>query len=86
MQVDATKLEMFVGQYHVLWDGLYQIAGYCTMLGLLRVRARARARARARVRVSGLRHDARSAHRLTPHPNPRPDPTLSLPTLTLALN
>eukprot|EP00964_Phaeocystis_antarctica_P110440 scaffold74800_cov69-Phaeocystis_antarctica.AAC.1 len=35
MQVDATKLEMFVFQFHVLWDGLYQIAGYCAMLGVI---------------------------------------------------
>tara|TARA_B100000768_G_scaffold176924_1_gene190406 strand:+ start:91 stop:1236 length:1146 start_codon:yes stop_codon:yes gene_type:complete len=35
MQVDATKLEMFTGQFHVLWDGLYQIAGYCAMLGVM---------------------------------------------------
>jgi hypothetical protein len=35
MQVDATKLEMFVGQFHILWDGLYQIAGYCAMLGVM---------------------------------------------------
>ena len=35
MQVDATKLEMFTGQFHVLWDGLYQITGYCAMLALL---------------------------------------------------
>jgi len=35
MQVDATKLEMFVPQIHVLWDGLLQIAGYMTILGLL---------------------------------------------------
>ena len=32
MQVDATKLEMFCQQYHVLWDGLYQIVGYLAML------------------------------------------------------
>ncbi len=27
MQVDATKIEMFLLQYHVLWDGLLQIIG-----------------------------------------------------------
>lgn len=32
MQVDATKLEMFLPQAHVLWDGLLQIAGYMTIL------------------------------------------------------
>ena len=32
MQVDATKMEMFVPQCHVLWDGLLQIAGYMTIL------------------------------------------------------
>ena len=35
MQLDATKLEMFLTQFHVLWDGLYQIAGYLTVLGML---------------------------------------------------
>ena len=35
MQVDATKLEAFVPQIHVLWDGMFQIAGYMTILGLL---------------------------------------------------
>jgi ATP-binding cassette subfamily C (CFTR/MRP) protein 1 len=32
MQVDASKLEMFVPQIHVLWDGILQIAGYMTIL------------------------------------------------------
>lgn len=32
MQVDATKIEMFVPQIHVLWDGLLQIIGYMTIL------------------------------------------------------
>jgi ATP-binding cassette subfamily C (CFTR/MRP) protein 1 len=32
MQVDATKLEMFCHQFHSLWDGLYQIAGYVAIL------------------------------------------------------
>ena len=32
MQIDATKLEMFVPQFHVLWDGAYQICGYMTVL------------------------------------------------------
>lgn len=32
MQVDATKIEMFVPQMHVLWDGLLQICGYMTIL------------------------------------------------------
>ena len=32
MQVDATKIEMFVPQCHVLWDGLLQILGYMTIL------------------------------------------------------
>ena len=32
MQVDATKIEMFVPQVHVLWDGLLQIAGYMAIL------------------------------------------------------
>uniref|UniRef100_A0A7S1VDZ8 Uncharacterized protein n=1 Tax=Grammatophora oceanica TaxID=210454 RepID=A0A7S1VDZ8_9STRA len=35
MQVDATKLEAFVPQVHVLWDGMFQIAGYMTILGTL---------------------------------------------------
>lgn len=32
MQVDATKIEMFVPQIHVLWDGLLQITGYMAIL------------------------------------------------------
>lgn len=32
MQVDATKVEMFVPQFHVLWDGLLQIIGYMVIL------------------------------------------------------
>ena len=32
MQIDANKLEMFVPQIHVLWDGLFQITGYMTLL------------------------------------------------------
>eukprot|EP00538_Stauroneis_constricta_P012382 CAMPEP_0119570218 /NCGR_PEP_ID=MMETSP1352-20130426/43504_1 /TAXON_ID=265584 /ORGANISM="Stauroneis constricta, Strain CCMP1120" /LENGTH=1567 /DNA_ID=CAMNT_0007619885 /DNA_START=651 /DNA_END=5354 /DNA_ORIENTATION=- len=32
MQVDATKIEMFVPQIHVLWDGLLQIIGYMAIL------------------------------------------------------
>jgi hypothetical protein len=28
MQVDASKIEMFVPQIHVLWDGMLQILGY----------------------------------------------------------
>ena len=32
MQVDATKIELFVPQAHVLWDGLLQISGYMTIL------------------------------------------------------
>jgi ABC-type multidrug transport system fused ATPase/permease subunit len=32
MQVDATKIEMFVPQCHVLWDGILQITGYMTIL------------------------------------------------------
>ncbi|KAI2497361.1 hypothetical protein MHU86_17126 [Fragilaria crotonensis] len=35
MQVDASKLEAFVPQIHVLWDGMFQIAGYMTILGFL---------------------------------------------------
>lgn len=35
MQVDASKLEAFVPQIHVLWDGIFQIAGYMTILGFL---------------------------------------------------
>ena len=32
MQVDASKIEMFVPQVHVLWDGMFQICGYMTIL------------------------------------------------------
>jgi hypothetical protein len=32
MQVDATKIEMFIPQVHVLWDGLFQITGYMAIL------------------------------------------------------
>ena len=32
MQIDANKLEMFVPQFHVLWDGLFQITGYMAIL------------------------------------------------------
>jgi ABC-type multidrug transport system fused ATPase/permease subunit len=32
MQVDASKIEMFVPQCHVLWDGAFQIIGYLTIL------------------------------------------------------
>lgn len=32
MQVDATKIEAFVPQIHVLWDGILQIFGYMTIL------------------------------------------------------
>lgn len=32
MQVDATKIENFVPQIHVLWDGILQILGYMTIL------------------------------------------------------
>jgi len=32
MQVDATKIEMFIPQVHVLWDGMFQIIGYMTIL------------------------------------------------------
>jgi len=35
MQVDATKIESFVLQIHVMWDGLFQIAGYMVILGTL---------------------------------------------------
>lgn len=28
MQVDASKIEMFIPQFHVLWDGILQILGY----------------------------------------------------------
>lgn len=32
MQVDASKIEAFVPQIHVLWDGMFQIVGYMTIL------------------------------------------------------
>ena len=32
MQVDASKVEMFLPQFHVLWDGMLQIIGYMTIL------------------------------------------------------
>jgi ATP-binding cassette, subfamily C (CFTR/MRP), member 1 len=32
MQVDASKIEMFIPQFHVLWDGAFQILGYMTIL------------------------------------------------------
>ena len=32
MQVDATKIEMFIPQVHVLWDGAFQICGYLAIL------------------------------------------------------
>lgn len=32
MQVDASKIEMFFPQIHVLWDGMFQIVGYMTIL------------------------------------------------------
>lgn len=35
MQVDAAKIEAFMIQIHVLWDGLFQIAGYMVILGTL---------------------------------------------------
>lgn len=35
MQVDAAKIEAFMIQIHVLWDGLFQIAGYMVILGNL---------------------------------------------------
>ena len=35
MQIDATKLEMFCTQFHVMWDGLYQITGYLIILAQL---------------------------------------------------
>ena len=35
MQVDATKVELFVTSIHTLWDGIFQIAGYMTILGFL---------------------------------------------------
>ncbi|KAL7515417.1 hypothetical protein ACHAXN_013106 [Cyclotella atomus] len=35
MQVDASKIEAFVLQIHVMWDGLFQISGYMVILGTL---------------------------------------------------
>jgi ABC-type multidrug transport system fused ATPase/permease subunit len=35
MQVDATKIEVFIVTMHTLWDGLFQIAGYMTILGFM---------------------------------------------------
>jgi len=35
MQIDATKVEAFVPQCHSIWDGIFQIAGYMTILGLI---------------------------------------------------
>jgi ATP-binding cassette subfamily C (CFTR/MRP) protein 1 len=35
MQVDATKIEAFMLQLHVMWDGLFQITGYIVILGFL---------------------------------------------------
>mmetsp|Transcript_842 Transcript_842/g.2339 ORF Transcript_842/g.2339 Transcript_842/m.2339 type:complete len:1469 (-) Transcript_842:87-4493(-) len=35
MQVDATKIEMFIPQIHVLWDGIVQIVGYMVILYFL---------------------------------------------------
>lgn len=32
MQVDATKIEMFIPSIHTLWDGLFQITGYMVVL------------------------------------------------------
>ena len=32
MQVDASKIEAFIPQFHVLWDGMFQILGYMTIL------------------------------------------------------
>jgi len=32
MQVDASKIEMFIPQVHVLWDGMFQILGYMAIL------------------------------------------------------
>jgi ATP-binding cassette subfamily C (CFTR/MRP) protein 1 len=34
MQVDANRLDTFCMQFHVVWDGLYQIAGYMVLLGI----------------------------------------------------
>jgi len=32
MQVDASKIEVFIPQIHVLWDGIFQIIGYMSIL------------------------------------------------------
>jgi ABC-type multidrug transport system fused ATPase/permease subunit len=32
MQVDASKIEVFIPQIHVLWDGMFQIIGYMSIL------------------------------------------------------
>jgi len=32
MQVDASKIEMFIPQVHVIWDGAFQILGYMAIL------------------------------------------------------
>ena len=32
MQVDASKIEVFIPHLHVLWDGLFQIMGYMSIL------------------------------------------------------
>jgi ABC-type bacteriocin/lantibiotic exporter with double-glycine peptidase domain len=32
MQVDASKIEAFIPQVHVLWDGMLQIVGYTAIL------------------------------------------------------
>ena len=34
MQIDASKIEMFVQQLHVIWDGAFQISGYIALLVL----------------------------------------------------
>lgn len=35
MQVDASKIEVFIPQIHVLWDGIFQIVGYMSILYFL---------------------------------------------------
>ena len=32
MQIDASKIEGFITQLHVIWDGAYQITGYVVIL------------------------------------------------------
>eukprot|EP00980_Cylindrotheca_fusiformis_P028175 scaffold22585_cov149-Cylindrotheca_fusiformis.AAC.5 len=32
MQVDASKIELFIPQIHVLWDGVFQVVGYMSIL------------------------------------------------------